>query len=115
VQGNELFKNQDFDGALARNKIALDYVDEELLFQLQGRYLDQAHAVLAPLHLNCAACYLRLQDWSAAAAQASQCLELLGADNADLEPKALFRRAKAWAEMQKTEDALKDLQKAQQM
>lgn len=115
MQGNELFRDQDIQGALNRNKIALDYIDDELLFQLQGHYLDDAHAVKAPLHLNSAACYLKLEDWAAAAAEASECLKLVDTNTAALEPKALFRRAKAYIETGRTEDAMKDLQKARQL
>jgi tetratricopeptide (TPR) repeat protein len=115
VQGNDLFKQEDFEGSLNRNKIALDYIDEDMLFQLQGHYLDDAHAVKAPLHLNSAACYLKMEDWAAAAAQASECLKIIGPGIEALEPKALFRRAKAYIEIGRTEDALKDLQKARDL
>lgn len=110
-----MFRNQDFVGALNRNKIALDYMDEELLFQLQGHYLDDAHAVKAPLHLNSAACHLKLEDWTTAAAEASECLKLVDVNTAALEPKALFRRAKAYLGVGRTEDAMKDLQRARQL
>lgn len=115
LQGNELFRNQDFKEALNRNKIALDYIDDELLFQLQGRYLDDAHAVKAPLHLNSAACHLKLEDWSTAAEEASECMKLLGSDSEDLAAKALFRRAKAYAGGGRTDDAMKDLEIAKQL
>lgn len=110
-----MFRDQDFVGALNRNKLALDYIDDELLFQLQGHYLDDAHAVKAPLHLNSAACHLKMEDWAAAAAEASECLKLVDTKTAALEPKALFRRAKAYLGTGRTEDAMKDLQRARQL
>lgn len=115
MQGNELFRDQDFQGALNRNKIALDYVDDELLFQLQGRYLDDAHAVKAPLHLNMAACHLKMEDWTAATEEASECLKWVGPGTEALEPKALYRRAKAHIALGRTEEAMKDLQKAREL
>jgi tetratricopeptide (TPR) repeat protein len=115
LQGNELFRNEDFEGALNRLKLALDYIDQDLLFQLQGRYLDDAHAVKAPLHLNAAACHLKLEDWASAAEEATECIKLIGPGTEALASKALFRRAKAYIGTGRTEDAIKDLQKAKQL
>ncbi len=41
---------------------ALSYLDEDVMMQLEGHYLDQAHAVKVPIHLNMAACQLRIGD-----------------------------------------------------
>ncbi len=45
---------------------ALSYMDEDFLMQLEGMYLDKAHAVKLPVHLNMAACQLQLGDYHTA-------------------------------------------------
>lgn len=112
LQGKELFANQDVKGALAQNTIALEYVDDELLFQLQGFHLEKAQAVRAPLHLNISACHLHEGNWQDAAKAATDALAVTDPANKDQFAKALFRRAKARKELQQTESALNDLEQA---
>ena len=45
---------------------ALSYLDEDFLFQLEGMYLDKAHEVKLPVHLNMAACQLQTGDYQTA-------------------------------------------------
>ncbi len=55
-----------------RYALALSYLNEELLMQLEGRHLEQARRVQAPILLNLAACHLRLGDHGAAEWNCSQ-------------------------------------------
>ncbi len=48
--------------AACRYSLALSYVDEDFLMQLEGRHLTQAQAIKIPIHLNMAACQLREGD-----------------------------------------------------
>lgn len=45
LAGNALFKEGKAAEAASRYLSALSYLDEDFLFQLEGHYLDQAHAV----------------------------------------------------------------------
>jgi hypothetical protein len=112
VQANEAFAGGRVGEALAEYELALTYVDEELLMQLEGRYLDSAHAVAAPILVNEAACHLRLNDWASACATTSKALSMAAPDDAQLRGKALFRRARAREALQQMEDALEDLRLA---
>lgn len=47
-------------------RLALSFLNEDLLLQLEGFHLDKAQAVRAPALANMAACQLRLQDYNAA-------------------------------------------------
>ena len=51
-----------------RYQLALSYVDEELLMQLDGPHAEQATAARSSLLLNAAACQLQLDDWHGAIA-----------------------------------------------
>ncbi len=55
-----------------RYALAMSYLNEELLMQLEGRHLEQARRVQAPILLNLAACHLRLGDHGAAEWNCSQ-------------------------------------------
>jgi hypothetical protein len=58
--------------ALGKYALALSYVNEDFLVQLEGPHADRAHALRLPIHLNMAACQLRLADWAGAAWNCSQ-------------------------------------------
>ena len=58
--------------ALGRYAMALSYINEDFMVQLEGRHADQAQGVRAPIHLNMAACQIRLQDWHGAAWNCTQ-------------------------------------------
>lgn len=112
LQGKRLFSEGDVSGALAQNSVAIEYVDDELLFQLEGFHLEQAQAVRAPLHLNVAACHLALDQWQSAADAATAALAVTAPDNKELFAKALFRRARARKQLRQTEQAINDLEQA---
>ena len=57
---------------VCRYQLALSYVDEELMMQLEGRHLEAATAARTPLLLNSAACELRRQNWHAAIAHCQE-------------------------------------------
>lgn len=52
--------------------MALSYMNEDFMFQLEGVHLAQAQRCQAPLLLNLAACHLRLEDYAAAEHNCSQ-------------------------------------------
>ncbi len=45
---------------------ALSYMDEDFMYQLEGRYLDNAEAIKLRIHLNMAAAQLLLGDYNTA-------------------------------------------------
>jgi hypothetical protein len=51
---------------------ALSYCDEDFMLQLQGPHLDKAEEVTNPVYLNMAAAQLKLNDYAAAAHNATQ-------------------------------------------
>ena len=55
-----------------RYALALSYLNEDFMFQLEGVHLEQAQNCQAPLLLNLAACHLRLEDYAAAEHNCSQ-------------------------------------------
>jgi hypothetical protein len=58
--------------AVRRYQLALSYVDEELMMQLDGAHADKAAAARSALLLNAAACQLRIEDWHGAAAHCQE-------------------------------------------
>lgn len=58
--------------ALGKYAMALSYVNEDFLVQLEGPHAERAHTLRLPIHLNMAACQLRLQDWQGAVWNCSQ-------------------------------------------
>jgi len=104
LEGNELYKSQQYEEALGRYSVALSFVDEDLMIQVQGFHYDKAIATRVPALLNSSACHLKLGDHNAAISSASQVLtEQPG--NA----KALFRRGTARNLLGQTDAALQDL------
>eukprot|EP00197_Chlamydomonas_leiostraca_P004432 CAMPEP_0202859602 /NCGR_PEP_ID=MMETSP1391-20130828/1645_1 /ASSEMBLY_ACC=CAM_ASM_000867 /TAXON_ID=1034604 /ORGANISM="Chlamydomonas leiostraca, Strain SAG 11-49" /LENGTH=376 /DNA_ID=CAMNT_0049538651 /DNA_START=34 /DNA_END=1161 /DNA_ORIENTATION=+ len=104
LAGNELFAAGRYREAMGKYAVALSYLDEDFMMQLEGHYEDQANAVKVPIHLNMAACQLRIKDYHTAI---YNCTEVL-----KLEPgsvKALFRRGTARHALGQTEGALADL------
>jgi tetratricopeptide (TPR) repeat protein len=90
VQGNALYAQEKFKEALGRYAVSLSYLDDDLLMQLEGDYLDKAHSLKIPVHLNMAACQLQTGDQNTAI---YNCTEVLNIEPGNV--KALFRRAKA--------------------
>lgn len=113
AQANKLFGAGKHTEALRAYLIALTYVDEDFMIQLEGVFLDQANAVKAPVLLNMAACQLHLGDFRTADRNCTDVLALCtstpGPEGKALQSKALFRRGKARKELGQTDEALKDL------
>ena len=98
--------------ALGKYAMALSYVNDDFMVQLHGPHAAKAAAVKQPVHLNMAACQLKLEDWQGAAWNCSQvwaavsaagaCLRLLSSEGhmqvlqTRIDSfKALFRQDKA--------------------
>ncbi|MBN3314104.1 UN45A protein, partial [Atractosteus spatula] len=94
--GNSLFKNGDYQGALSCYTRALKLSDSQ--------------AESAVLHRNRAACYLKLEDYSKAEADA---IIALDADPGDV--KARFRRSQALQKLGRLDQAFLDVQRCAQM
>lgn len=107
IEGNDLFKDADAAAAATVYRMALMFLDEDLLMQLEGPHLTKANNVKLPLHLNLAACDLQLEDWASAV---ENCDEVLREqpDNA----KAIFRRGRARLALGMTDAAEEDLLRA---
>ncbi|XP_050834688.1 protein unc-45 homolog A isoform X2 [Serinus canaria] len=92
ARGNALFQAGDHAAALAAYTEALS--------------LSEAPSERAVLHRNRAACYLKLEDYTKAEADATKAIE---ADGRDV--KALFRRSQALQQLGRLEQAVSDLQR----
>uniref|UniRef100_A0A8C3VC04 Unc-45 myosin chaperone A n=1 Tax=Catharus ustulatus TaxID=91951 RepID=A0A8C3VC04_CATUS len=92
ARGNALFQAGDHGAALAVYTEALS--------------LSDAAAERAVLHRNRAACYLKLEDYAKAEADATKAIE---ADGRDV--KALFRRSQALQQLGRLDQAVTDLQR----
>ncbi|MGH0186123.1 UNVERIFIED_CONTAM: hypothetical protein FKN15_020803 [Acipenser sinensis] len=95
-EGNCLFKNRDFQGALSCYTKALKLSDTQ--------------SECAVLHRNRAACYLKLEDYSKAESDASKALD---SDPGDV--KARFRRSQALQKLGRLDQAFKDIQRCAQL
>lgn len=107
--GNNLFKNQDWEGAVNKYSKALRYLEvggEELEEALQQKL----EPIALSCYLNTAACKLKMQLWQDALDSCDEALEL---DKANT--KALFRRAQAWQGLKEFSKAMTDLKKAQEI
>lgn len=104
AEGNEAYKAGRYEEALGRYSVALSFVDEDLMIQLQGFHYDKAVAARTPALLNSAACHLKLENYNAAIGAATQ---VLAEDPKNA--KALYRRGCARHALGQTEAALQDL------
>ncbi|XP_061580800.1 peptidyl-prolyl cis-trans isomerase D [Cololabis saira] len=105
--GNNLFKSQNWKGAVNKYSKALRYLE------MSGDLVEEeAQKKLEPTVVSCflntAACNLKMQLWQDALDSCTEALELNEANT-----KALFRRAQAWQGLKEFEKALVDLKKAQ--
>ena len=57
--GNKLYSDGKFKEALGKYAVSLSYLDDDMLMQLEGDYLDKAHSLKIPVHLHMAACQLQ--------------------------------------------------------
>lgn len=106
-RGNSQFQRGEYKAALGTYAMALSYIDEDFMMQLDGFHLEQAEKVKLPIHLNMAACQIKIGDYNTAAYNCSEVLKL-DAQNA----KAMFRRGRARHLLGQTEGALADLEAA---
>uniref|UniRef100_A0A8C8HQ02 UNC-45/Cro1/She4 central domain-containing protein n=1 Tax=Oncorhynchus tshawytscha TaxID=74940 RepID=A0A8C8HQ02_ONCTS len=95
-EGNTLFNAGDMQGALC--------------FYTKALKLSHSQAESAVLHRNRSACYLKLEDYTKAEADASKALD---ADPGDV--KARFRRAQALQKLGRLNEAFLDAQRCAQM
>lgn len=72
LEGNRLFQARDFTEALGRYAMALSYMGQDFMFQLQPPHEEMAQAVRLPVLLNMAACHLQLSDYQGAIEAATQ-------------------------------------------
>ncbi|CAN6567286.1 unnamed protein product [Malus baccata var. baccata] len=107
IDGNGLFKEEKLEEAMQRYEMAIAYMGDYFMFQLFGKYRDMVLAVKNPCHLNMAASFIKLKRYEEAI---GQCSIVLAEDENNV--KALFRRAKARAELGQTDAAREDFLKA---
>ena len=72
LDGNAHFKAGNTTDALGKYAMALSYLNQDFMFQLQGPHEDKANAVRLPVLLNMAACHLQLADYRGAVDCSSQ-------------------------------------------
>ncbi|GFH10027.1 peptidylprolyl isomerase, partial [Haematococcus lacustris] len=104
LTGNQLFAEGKYREAMGKYATALSYLDEDFMMQLEGFYEDKANEVKVPIHLNMAACQLRIKDYHTAVYNCSEVLKLQPGN-----VKALFRRGTARHALGQTEGAKADL------
>ncbi|GIL72185.1 hypothetical protein Vretimale_335 [Volvox reticuliferus] len=105
--GNRAYLEEKYKEALAKYALALSYMDEDFMYQLEGHYLDKAEAVKLRVHLNMAAAQLKTGDYNTAI---YNCGQVLNIDPQNV--KALFRRGRARHALGRTEEARQDLEAA---
>ncbi|XP_041357275.1 peptidyl-prolyl cis-trans isomerase D-like [Gigantopelta aegis] len=107
--GNNLFKEQNFSVAIKKYNKALRYIDTIINFMKlsEDEKDDVKKSSKLSLHLNLAACYLRLKDYDEVL---RACKDALSIDPTSA--KALFRRGQAYCALSDWETALKDLENA---
>ncbi|KNA12343.1 hypothetical protein SOVF_126030 [Spinacia oleracea] len=113
-EGNSLFKKNDFSDALLNYQKAIKCfcviicgVSED--FHLRGISIELKELIIS-LHLNVAACALKLNEFSLAIISCSLVLEIDGRN-----VKALFRRGLALATLGRHEEAYEDFRKAKEV
>lgn len=106
-RGNARFKAGDDEGALREYDIALSYLTDDLMFQVEGHHRTYALSVRIPIFSNKAAALLRICRHDEAIEAASL---VLAEDKANA--KALFRRGKARLALGRAAEAEEDLNAA---
>lgn len=106
--GNNLFKKQDWKGAVQKYSKALRYLEvgED---QMEEEVQQKLEPTVLSCFLNTAACKLKMQLWQEALDSCNEALELNMGNT-----KALFRRAQAWQGLKEYSKAVSDLKKAQE-
>ncbi len=62
----------DSTDALGKYAMALSYINEDFMIQLEGPHAERAQAIRKPIHLNMAACQIKLKDWQGVVWNCSQ-------------------------------------------
>ncbi|KAL4443626.1 hypothetical protein ABPG75_011363 [Micractinium tetrahymenae] len=107
ADGNAAFSAGQYAEALGKYRLALSYLNEDVLMQLGDFHFHKAMALKRPVQLNIAACQLKQEDYPGAI---TTCSEVLADDPKN--PKALFRRGRARHELGQLEAAAEDLEAA---
>ena len=71
-ESNITYVQGEHTDALGKYAMALSYINDDFMVQLHGPHADKAAAVKQPVHLNMAACQLKLKDWQGADWNCSQ-------------------------------------------
>lgn len=100
-------RKKDPAAALSQYQLALSFLDDDFLFQLEGPHLEAASELARAARLNCAAARLALGDARRSAADASEVLRERPRD-----AKALFRRGKARSALGDARGAAEDFRRA---
>eukprot|EP01006_Ploeotia_vitrea_P000912 TRINITY_DN103885_c0_g1_i1.p1 TRINITY_DN103885_c0_g1~~TRINITY_DN103885_c0_g1_i1.p1 ORF type:complete len:481 (-),score=28.80 TRINITY_DN103885_c0_g1_i1:63-1505(-) len=101
ANGNEHFKKKDFVGAHKQYSLGLKALEK---YEVNAFTAQPKTELQATLLCNRAACSLALHDSDAVVQDTTKCLELQNNNT-----KALYRRARAFADMRQWEKALEDL------
>lgn len=107
ADGNAAFQAGAAGEALKKYRLALSYMNEDLLMQLGEFHFQKAMEVKRPVQLNIAACQLRQEDYDGAIVT---CCEVLGEEPKNA--KALFRRGRARHALGQLDAARADLEAA---
>jgi tetratricopeptide (TPR) repeat protein len=105
--GNASFREGAHEDALTHYTAGLTFIDDGMMAQLMGHYMEESSVLKAALHANCAAAALALGRNDDALAQASAALAL-----APRSAKALFRKGRAHAALGQDAAAREALRRA---
>jgi tetratricopeptide (TPR) repeat protein len=108
--GNAAFRGGEAQGALDAYFAGMSFIDDGMMAQLMGSYLDESSALKAALHSNAAAAALSLGRADEALAQAGAALAL-----APRNAKALYRKGRAHAALGQDDAARAALLRAQEV
>jgi len=104
TQGNDLFKTGKVEQAKKKYKASLDYISSD--YQMSDTEKEEAKGIKVTIHLNMAACAIKVSDWKTVVEECDKALEIQKANT-----KALLRRGKAYNEQNRWGDARADLQR----
>ena len=108
--GNAAFRGGEAAAALDAYAAGMSFIDDGMMAQLMGSYLEESSTLKAALHSNAAAAALALGRADEALAQAAAALAL-----APKNAKALFRKGRAHAALGQDDAAREALRRAQEL
>jgi tetratricopeptide (TPR) repeat protein len=108
--GNAAFRGGQAAAALDAYVAGMSFIDDGMMAQLMGSYLEESSALKAALHSNAAAAALALGRADEALTQAAAALAL-----APRSAKALFRKGRAHAALGQDDAAREALRRAQEL